>query len=294
MRYDTSSVKQARLITIVRPFRDNTMSIKAVSWAFEQQINDPRAYLVLLSLAESANDDKTPDVFECYPSVKVIADRASQSRRNVHRKLLVLCELGFIKLEPRTRDNGGTSTNTYTLNIDGIPLSEWAGGVTECHRGGDQGVIGGMPTVSHPSEPLPEPLLKLYGICARGECSKIHVDWQAPDSWLEEARAAGIGDPRDCAEGWRDYWAIERKDKNNNKKPLEKTPANWHRTWLNHIKRNKKNGNTDHDAVSRGLASGLAKLGPDYSGRPDVGGFREPSPGVLIDLKADVVEDDLI
>lgn len=67
---------------------------------------------------------------------------------------------------------------------------------------------------------------------------RLPDDWIAPDSWLAEASAAGICDPNDFAEGWRDYWAVERKDR-----AAKKTDGNWHRTWLNHVKRNKGRDN---------------------------------------------------
>lgn len=122
------------------------MSIKAVSWAFEQRVNDPIAKLVLIGIADRYNDERG----YAWPAVKWLADIADCAPRTAQRKLALLEELGMI--ERRMRRNGKTneSTHYYIPHIGGgdtqSPLTEL------CHEGGDTAVTpGGVTEPCHPN-----------------------------------------------------------------------------------------------------------------------------------------------
>jgi len=55
----------------------------------------------------------------CFPAVKTIARECSISPKTVRRALKDLLDLGLLKKEERWRDNGGQSSNLYTLVLDG-------------------------------------------------------------------------------------------------------------------------------------------------------------------------------
>ena len=103
------------------------MSIRAVSWALEQQINDPIAKLVLIGIADRYNDDRG----YAWPSVAWLATAASCSRRTVQRKVGWLEEEGYLT---RQISDLGTETNHYGLSLEGGRHTDT--GVTALSPGG--------------------------------------------------------------------------------------------------------------------------------------------------------------
>ena len=87
------------------------MSVKALTWAFEQPIsgNDK---VVLLSLADHAND-----YGECWPSINRLSQRARVSVRTVQRCLAELENAKLIVRETRNDPNGRSTSNMYRLCI---------------------------------------------------------------------------------------------------------------------------------------------------------------------------------
>lgn len=72
-----------------------------------------RATLVVFYLINRANKDLT-----CFPGIKTIAADCNMSHRTVRRALDDLVASGFVKKEARYRDNGGQSSNLYTLVLE--------------------------------------------------------------------------------------------------------------------------------------------------------------------------------
>lgn len=68
------------------------MSIKAISWAWQQDVGLPSMKLVLVALADHAKDTG-----ECWPSISRIADMTNLSRATVFRSLEHLTGLGLIQ-----------------------------------------------------------------------------------------------------------------------------------------------------------------------------------------------------
>lgn len=68
------------------------MSIKAISWAFKQRLDDPTAKLVLIGIADKYNEDRG----YAWPSVDSLAEMADCTRRTVSRKIAYLTELKLI------------------------------------------------------------------------------------------------------------------------------------------------------------------------------------------------------
>ena len=72
-----------------------------------------RATLVLNYLINRANAELT-----CFPAIKTIAKDCNMSARTVQRALNDLLEAGLIEKDSRFRDNGGQSSNLYTLCLN--------------------------------------------------------------------------------------------------------------------------------------------------------------------------------
>jgi hypothetical protein len=86
------------------------MSVKALTWAFDQMTELPVDKLVLLALADFANE-----AHECWPSRRVLAIRAMCSTDTVDRVLKRLEASGCIKKELRVADRAGKTSSIYTL-----------------------------------------------------------------------------------------------------------------------------------------------------------------------------------
>ena len=99
------------------------MSIRAMSWAWEQATTSSGAKLVLLALADHANDDGV-----CWPGMKRIAEKCGMSSRQVSNHVTGLEECGLISTSRRCRDDHKYSTYLYQLNLassgSGVPVGQ--------------------------------------------------------------------------------------------------------------------------------------------------------------------------
>src|SRR5690606_21892293 len=86
------------------------MSVQAIAWAFEQYVPQPGAKLVLLALANFANEQGL-----CWPSQATIAELTSQGVRTVRRHLATLEEMGLIARQARIREDGTYASDAYQL-----------------------------------------------------------------------------------------------------------------------------------------------------------------------------------
>lgn len=87
------------------------MSVEALTWALRVGGLTPRAKLVLIGLADSA-DRAT---WSCYPSRKSLAEVGDCSVDTVDRAMKELLKAGHLSVTGRTRNGGGQSSNLYTL-----------------------------------------------------------------------------------------------------------------------------------------------------------------------------------
>lgn len=88
------------------------MSVHALAWAFEQEIEPSGRKFVLVALADHADAQG-----RCYPSQVRLAFMTGQGVRTVRRHLADLEELGFItRAETRRESDGGRTSDTVWLN----------------------------------------------------------------------------------------------------------------------------------------------------------------------------------
>ena len=95
------------------------MSVKALTWAFEQPINATEK-VVLLALADHANEHGV-----CWPSVSILMKRANVGERTVQRAIQSLEGAGYLTRERRARDNGSDTSNLYRLIFDRTPTETY-------------------------------------------------------------------------------------------------------------------------------------------------------------------------
>lgn len=90
------------------------MSVQAMSWAFEQNV-EPPAKLVLLALANRVNHETGV----CYPGQELIGRECSMSSRTVRRHLRTLEERGLIVRRARMLSGGrGRTSDEYRIVWD--------------------------------------------------------------------------------------------------------------------------------------------------------------------------------
>lgn len=89
------------------------MSFAALNWAWNAETGSPGRKLVLIGLAQFANEEN-----EAWPSQQTIAKRTEQSERTVREHLSWLEENGFISSEKRTKPDGKKTSDLYVLNIE--------------------------------------------------------------------------------------------------------------------------------------------------------------------------------
>lgn len=92
------------------------MSNKALNWVWKMTDLTQRDTLVLLALADAA-DEK----FTCFPSVSAVADRARMSARSVYRILGSLERRGLLSRHRRERDDHSQTSSLYILAVNSVP-----------------------------------------------------------------------------------------------------------------------------------------------------------------------------
>src|SRR6185369_57999 len=92
------------------------MTIAALAWAFDTRCPSPAAKLVLLALADAADQDGV-----CWPSQGRIADRCGLTRQYVNQVLADLAACGMVVVVTRQRPNGSTASCQYRLQMEDHP-----------------------------------------------------------------------------------------------------------------------------------------------------------------------------
>lgn len=130
------------------------MSMILMVRAMQTKVGNPLRKLVLIKLADNANDKG-----ECWPSYQHIADQCEISRRSAMEHIDKLEVMGFLRKEFRVGGVKGNKSNLYILLLSGAGDS--LGVVQEIHQGGAGDSLGGSagdsPRTSNSFEPVIEP-----------------------------------------------------------------------------------------------------------------------------------------
>jgi hypothetical protein len=89
------------------------MSVKALSWAFEQRIGG-NLKLLLLALADSHSDG-----LGCFPNIDTLISKACISRKTYDRLIVQLETRQYVERSARFTDSGRRTSNEFKLNFDG-------------------------------------------------------------------------------------------------------------------------------------------------------------------------------
>lgn len=125
------------------------MSMRLMVEVFHTEVGDPMHKLVLLKLADNANDNG-----ECYPSYHHIAKECEISKRTAMRAVDSLCEKGLLIKQPRYLIGGKEQTsNFYVIVLPSLhgSVTVTPGVVTQSHRGSDT-ESPGVVTQSHSNQ----------------------------------------------------------------------------------------------------------------------------------------------
>lgn len=116
------------------------MSMRLMVQAMNCEVGNPARKLVLLKLADNANDDGI-----CFPSYQYIADKCEMTRRSAINHIEYLIKMGLVSKKERKNKDGSIS-NLYFLHLE---------------QGSENFALGGSenisPRTSHSLEPVNEP-----------------------------------------------------------------------------------------------------------------------------------------
>lgn len=90
------------------------MSWQATAWARTQKTGSPAAKVILLLLADLADENHS-----CFPGQDRLASDSEQSVKSVSRHLAALEEAGFIRRVPRYDGRGKRTSDRFFLAVDG-------------------------------------------------------------------------------------------------------------------------------------------------------------------------------
>ena len=126
------------------------MSIKAMNWAWEQRL-PPNSKLILMALADAADE-----VGQCWPRVRLIAEKCCTSERTVQRVLKELETAGFLHIQRNYRKDGSQSSNVYSLSL-ASPPDKLSPPYDRLAPGGDTGVMPPVTRVTPPGDKATSP-----------------------------------------------------------------------------------------------------------------------------------------
>ncbi|HDK9751313.1 TPA: helix-turn-helix domain-containing protein [Escherichia coli] len=173
------------------------MSMNLMAKAMNIKVGNPLRKLVLIKLADNANDNG-----ECWPSYQHVADQCEVSRSTVKSHIRALEEMGLLKREFRRKGELNQS-NVFYLTLDNAqqiqPESGGAGaarggagaarGGAGAARGGAGAALGGgagaAPITYHSFEPVNEPKNIMFEH-VRTECEKTPDRHEETDKAFEE------------------------------------------------------------------------------------------------------------
>lgn len=118
------------------------------------KVGNPARKLVLLKLADNANDDGI-----CFPSYQYIADKCEMTRRSAINHIEYLIKMGLVSKKERKNKDGSIS-NLYFLHLE-QGSENFALGSENISLGSENFALGGSenisPITSHSLEPVNEP-----------------------------------------------------------------------------------------------------------------------------------------
>ncbi|EES3028134.1 TPA: helix-turn-helix domain-containing protein [Escherichia coli] len=152
------------------------MSMNLMAKAMNIKVGNPLRKLVLIKLADNANDNG-----ECWPSYQHVADQCEVSRSTVKSHIRALEEMGLLKREFRRKGELNQS-NVFYLTLDNAQQIQ----PESCGAGAALGGgAGAAPRTYHSFEPVNEPKNIMFEH-VRTECEKTPDRHEEIDKAFEE------------------------------------------------------------------------------------------------------------
>ncbi|EFB9665503.1 helix-turn-helix domain-containing protein [Escherichia coli] len=152
------------------------MSMNLMAKAMNIKVGNPLRKLVLIKLADNANDNG-----ECWPSYQHVADQCEVSRSTVKSHIRALEEMGLLKREFRRKGELNQS-NVFYLTLDNAQQIQPESGGEGAALGGGAGAA---PRTYHSFEPVNEPKNIMFEH-VRTECEKSPDRHEEIDKAFEE------------------------------------------------------------------------------------------------------------
>ena len=162
------------------------MSMRLMAQAMSIKVGNPLRKLVLIKLADNANDDGI-----CFPSYQYIADVCEISKASARTHIDALIKMGFVSKKAR-KNKDGSSSNLYLLHLEkGMPADS----------------TGGMPADStitcHSSEPVNEPKKTSQKNTALSLLAEFGITGQLADDFAEHRKSKKAAITRTALEGFQ-------------------------------------------------------------------------------------------
>lgn len=265
------------------------MSFKLVAAVLDMKVGNPLRKMVLIKLADQANDDGV-----CWPSYESIAKTCEISRRSVISHIQWLEENGFLRIEKRYNSKESKNfSNNYHLTLDNgkqVAKQQCKSRTSETDAlGGENAALGGeTDSPSNGENAAPEPIIKPTNKPINESDSPKPKKTkfvkptfeQVKDYYLEK----GQSNAEQKAQRFIDYnetvgWVVGK-----NRTPMKDWKAAI-RTWINKDSSNQSQdrgfnhannqptfGQSSADSYAAKLQADLANRFPDEFGQP-VGGY---------------------
>lgn len=130
------------------------MSLRLMAQAMSIKVGNPLRKLVLIKLADNANDDGV-----CFPSYQYVADVCEISKASARTHIEALIQMGFVSKQAR-KNKDGLSSNLYQLHLDkAMPAASTGmlGASIAMPAASTGGMLGASTITSHSSEPVNKP-----------------------------------------------------------------------------------------------------------------------------------------
>nr|DAN57374.1 MAG TPA: helix-turn-helix domain protein [Caudoviricetes sp.] len=176
------------------------MSMRLMAQAMSIKVGNPLRKLVLIKLADNANDDGI-----CFPSYQYIADVCEISKASARTHIDALIKMGFVSKKAR-KNKDGSSSNLYLLHLEkGMPADST--GMPADSTGMPADSTGGMPADStitcHSSEPVNEPKKTSQKNTALSLLAEFGIIGQLADDFAEHRKSKKAAITRTALEGFQ-------------------------------------------------------------------------------------------
>ena len=155
------------------------MSMRLMAQAMSIKVGNPLRKLVLIKLADNANDDGI-----CFPSYQYIADVCEISRRSAMNHIEALIDMGFV-LKKSRKNKDGSSSNLYVLNFEKGSAGDSLGSAGDSLGGS----AGDSPITYHSLEPINEPIKKTKQKSAVVLLAEFGIEGQLAEDFIAHRKS---------------------------------------------------------------------------------------------------------